>query len=165
MDFERYQPDLEAYVEQTVNGPCFICQILASNPEYQHHLVLEDEVAIAFLDKYPPLFGHTLVAPVEHREQVTGDFSLSEYLELQKRVFAVSEALRQELGAERIYILSLGSQQANAHVHWHISPLPPGVPLDEQQYAALSWDNGIIQLSPDEMEKLAQRIGRRIQLS
>lgn len=165
MNFERYHPDLTAYVQRTVNGPCFICQILAGNPEYKHKVVHQDEVALAFLDKYPPLYGHTLVAPIKHREQVTGDFSMSEYLELQKRVFAVSEALRQELNAERIYILSLGSQQANAHVHWHISPLPPGVPLEQQQYAALSWENGVIQLTSNDMENLANRIARRIEIS
>jgi hypothetical protein len=25
---------------------------------------------------------------------------------------------------ERMYCLSLGSQECNAHVHWHIAPLP-----------------------------------------
>ncbi len=164
MTYQRYQPDVDDYVQRTVNGPCFICQILAGNPDYQHHLVYQDEVAIAFLDKYPPLYGHTLVAPVQHREQVTGDFTMAEYLALQERVYAVSEALRQELAAERVYILSLGSQQANAHVHWHISPLPPGVPLEEQQYAALSWESGVLKLSPDEMAGLANRLARRLAL-
>jgi diadenosine tetraphosphate (Ap4A) HIT family hydrolase len=30
-------------------------------------------------------------------------------------------------------VLSLGSRQGNAHVHWHVVPLPPGVPYGDQQ--------------------------------
>jgi diadenosine tetraphosphate (Ap4A) HIT family hydrolase len=55
-------------------GPCFICQIVARKPDYPAHIVYEDDIAIAFLDKYPSLCGWTLVAPREHREQVTADF-------------------------------------------------------------------------------------------
>jgi hypothetical protein len=43
-------------------------------------------------------------------------------------------------------LLSLGSQQANAHVHWHIAPLPPGVPLQRQQFHQLMLENGVIPL-------------------
>src|SRR5204863_5214575 len=105
------------------------------------------------------LHGYTLVAPLEHREQVTGDFSVDEYLELQKRVYRVAEALRQEVPAERVYILSLGSQQGNRHVHWHVAPLPPGVPYEEQQFAALMMETkGYIELSPKDHDELAGRI-------
>ncbi|MDE2839463.1 MAG: hypothetical protein OXM03_02420, partial [Chloroflexota bacterium] len=60
--------------------------------------------------------------------------------------------------AERVYILSLGSQQGNSHVHWHIAPLPPGVPYGEQQYEALRAENGILEISYGEMAALAARI-------
>lgn len=74
-------------------------------------------MAIAFLDKQPRLYGWTLVAPREHREQVTGDFSVEECLDLQRTVYRVAEAVWKEVGAERVYILSLGSQQGNSRVH------------------------------------------------
>jgi diadenosine tetraphosphate (Ap4A) HIT family hydrolase len=64
--------------------------MLAGNPEYQHHVVYEDERAVAFLNRYPPLYGYVLVAPKDHREQVTGDFSLDEYLHLQAVVHRVA---------------------------------------------------------------------------
>jgi hypothetical protein len=35
-------------------------------------------------------------APKEHREQVTGDFAMEEYLELQRLVYRVSEGVREE---------------------------------------------------------------------
>ena len=70
--------------------------------------------------------------------------------------------MRQELEAERVYVLSLGSQQGNSHVHWHIAPLPSGVPFEEQQIEALSWRRGILDMSQDEMAVLAARIRLRL---
>jgi diadenosine tetraphosphate (Ap4A) HIT family hydrolase len=160
--FARIKPDTAAYHKRIQQGPCFICQIIAANPENPHHIVYEDDVAIAFLDHYPTLYGHTLIAPKRHHEQVTADFTLEEYLQLQQRIYAVAQAVRAEVNAERVYVLSLGSQQGNAHVHWHIAPLPVGVPFEEQQLQALSWQNGILDISADEMALLAARI--RLQL-
>ncbi len=104
-----------------------------------------------------------VVAPRRHCEHVTGDFTREEYLSLQDLIYQVSEALSQVVPTERIYILSLGSQQGNSHVHWHIAPLPPGVPLEEQQFEALRLEKGILNLSEEEMASLAARIGQRIE--
>lgn len=149
---------MESYLRRSQTGPCFICEIVKRNPAYQHHIVYEDSQAIAFLNKYPTLYGYVLVAPREHREQVTGDFTLDEYLALQGLVYRVAEAARQEVKAERVYILSLGSQQGNRHVHWHIAPLPPGVPYDEQQLEALRMERGVLKLPEKELRELADRI-------
>ncbi len=59
---------------------------------------------------------------------------------------------------ERIYILSLGSQSANSHVHWHVAPLPKGVPFEQQQYHALMHENGVIETTPEEMTDLALKL-------
>ncbi|MFL7811157.1 MAG: HIT family protein [Anaerolineae bacterium] len=158
--YERYEIDAEAYHRRCQTGPCFICRIVERDPEYPADIVYEDDVAIAFLDKYPRLYGWILVAPRAHREQVTGDFTIDEYLALQKRLYGVSEAVRQELGAERIYLLALGSNQGNAHVHWHIIPLPPGVPYREQQLAVFR--QGILRIPEEERGALAARISSRI---
>ena len=155
--------DFDAYVHDIQTKPCFLCAIAAKDPEYAHHIVYEDDMAIAFLNKYPVLYGYTLVAPKEHREQVTGDFAIDEYLELQQVIHRVAEAVRLATNAERIYILSLGSQQGNRHVHWHIAPLPPGVPYKEQQLAALDIEQGILDATAAEMAALAARIRSRIE--
>jgi len=135
-----------------------VCEIVSGNPDYRHHVVYEDDATIAFLNKYPTLYGYTLVAPKAHREQVTGDLTLEEYLKLQRVLYRVAEAVRQVVPTERLYLLSLGSQQGNRHVHWHIAPLPPGVPYEAQQLEALSFEQGVLDLSQDEMEALAARI-------
>ncbi|MBU1877811.1 MAG: HIT family protein [Chloroflexi bacterium] len=155
----HYRPfDMDAYVRRSQGGPCFVCALLAGDPAYRHHIVYQDEVAVAFLNKYPPLYGYTLVAPRQHREHVTGDFSPDEYLQLQHVIYRVAEAVRRVVPTERVYLLSLGSQQGNRHVHWHVVPLAPGVPYEEQQLAALSIDRGILDLPDDELAALARRI-------
>ena len=66
---------------------------------------------------------------------------------------------RQVVPTERLYLLSLGSQQGNRHVHWHVAPLPPDVPFEQQQLAALNTDL-CLDLSEDEFADLAERLRR-----
>lgn len=162
---ERYHftdRDWQEFHQRARTGPCLICEIIARNPHFPAEIVYEDETAIAFLDKYPTLLGRTLVAPRHHREQVTGDFKIQEYLELQRRVYLDAEAIRQELDAERIYLLTFGSQQGNSHVHWHIAPLPHGVPYEKQQLYAASSREGFWKLTIEEWDELAERFRRKI---
>ena len=160
--FERYEIDSEAYHKRAQTGPCFICGIIARHSDFPAHVVYEDEVAIAFLDKYPKVYGYTLVAPREHREQVTGDFPVVEYLALQRVVHRVAEAVRKAVPAERIYLLSLGSNQGNSHVHWHIVPLPAGVPYREQQLGIYK-KPGVLKIAEAEQASLAASLRQRIE--
>lgn len=133
MPDQRYPIEIGTLHRASSTGRCFICEFLGQNPEFEHTLIDETEHAVAFLSKYPTMFGYCLVAPKRHLEQVTGDFTEAEYLELQRFIYRIGEAVRKVLAPERVYILSLGSQQANAHVHWHVAALPPGLPLAQQQ--------------------------------
>ena len=160
---QRQPFDLQTYISYIQTRPCFICEMIAGNPDYAHQIVYADEVALAFLNKYPPLYGYVLVAPREHREQVTGDFTPAEYLALQQVIYRVTEAVRRVVKPERVYLLSLGSQQGNKHVHWHIAPLPFGVPFEQQQLEALRIENGFLQLSKDELATLTAQL--RVALS
>ncbi len=158
---ERKSFDLDAYIERIQNEPCFICEMIAGRLG-GNHIIYQNDEFIAFLNKYPTLYGYVLVAPVAHREQVTGDFTVEEYVSLQRAVYRVAEAVRRTVETERIYILSLGSQQGNRHVHWHIAPLPYGVPFQQQQLEALRSDHGILDISDEEMTKLALRIRQNL---
>src|SRR5919106_538852 len=151
-------PALDEYVAETSRA-CFLCEIAAGR-DTRHAIVYEDELAIAFLNRFPSLYGYVIVAPREHREQVTGDFSEDEYAALQRVVHRVGEALRRAVPTERLYVLSLGSQQGNRHVHWHLAPLPPGVPIERQQLVALSWEDGVLELSERERGELADDLVR-----
>ena len=161
--FERYYPDMDVLHHGFRTQPCFVCRILAGNNERPQHFVYEDDKAIAFLDAFPRAYGYTLVAPKEHREQVTADFTVERYLGLQQLVYRVTEAVREEVGAERMYLFTFGSNQGNSHVHWHVVPLPPGVPYEEQQGAWTSWSRGVLKIPEEEMASLAARIGARME--
>jgi ATP adenylyltransferase len=150
--------DLEAYVRRTRSGPCFICELVADNPDYAHHIVYRDERTIAFLSKYPTLEGYCIVAPIEHLEDLADDLDESRYLDLQAAVHRLARALKHVLPVERVYVLSLGSKDGNSHIHWHVAPLPPGVPYDKQQYHALMAENGILAVTGEAMAALATRL-------
>ena len=152
--------DVAALVERSTSGRCFVCEFLRGTSDYEHVLIAQTETCVAFLNRYPTLFGYVIVAPRQHVEQVTADFTEAQYLELQRFVFRVAEGVRRVLSPERIYILSLGSQAANAHVHWHIAPLPHGVPLEQQQYHALMHENGVVASTDAETQTYADELRR-----
>ena len=160
--FERYHPDMEAMHHGFRTEPCFVCRMVNGEVRFPENVIYEDDRALVFLDSYPKAYGYTLVAPKEHREQVTGDSTLEEYIGLQRLVYRVTEAVREEVGAERMYIFTFGSNQGDSHVHWHVVPLPPGVPYEEQQGAWASWSRGVLETSRGKMASLAARIGARL---
>jgi diadenosine tetraphosphate (Ap4A) HIT family hydrolase len=157
---ERKPFDLADLVERTRSGPCFICEFLAGNPAYAHHAIVEDDEAVIFLSKYPTLRGYALVCPKPHREDLATDLAPDEYLRLQARVHRLARAQKRVFDAERIYVLSLGSRQGNSHLHFHVVPLPKGIPYEQQQYHALMAENGVLDIPADEMAAMAREIGR-----
>ena len=148
-----------AYERRSREGPCFVCQVVEGTTETPPHVVYRDDFSIAFLNLYPTLLGYCLVAPLAHRVAVVDDFTDDEYHRLLGVVRQVGKAVSRAVPTERLYILSLGSNGGNAHVHWHVAPLPPGVPYDQQQLRALmARERGIVQLSTDDRDSLTKRI-------
>jgi histidine triad (HIT) family protein/ATP adenylyltransferase len=154
--------DVAAYERRTREGPCFVCAILAGHPDYSHHDIYEDAVTIAFLVRYPVLLGHCLVAPKQHVEDWVSDLGEQQFLAFQRIVHRVARAVAASVPTERMYSLSLGSQQGNTHVHWHIAPLPPGVPYRQQQLHALMAENGVLDVDDGSQASLAQAIRRHL---
>ena len=159
---ERTPFDVAAYVARVQTRPCFICELVRGSPEFFHHVVYEDDESIVFLNKFPTLRGYTLVCPKQHKEDIADDLTREEYLRLQSLVQRVARALKQILPVERVYVLSLGSMQANRHLHWHVAPLPPHVPLERQQFHALMLENGVLEIAEDEMRALAAKLARAL---
>lgn len=83
------------------------------------------------------------MAPKRHVESWVRDLDEHEFLALQSVVHHVARAVAASVPTEPMYSLSLGSAQGNAHLHWHIAPLPPGVPHNQQQLRALSAYHGV----------------------
>ena len=118
--------DSDAYERRSREGRCLVCLFAAGDPVQRadNELIYEDDEVLVFLDRYPTVEGYVLVCPRKHVEQVTGDLTEDEYAALQRWVYRVGEAIRRTLATERLYVVSLGSQQGNRHVHWHVLPLP-----------------------------------------
>ena len=157
-DAPRVQWDMAAY-QHRIRAACYVCELLSGNPEYFHHVAHRDETAVVYLCKYPALWGHLLVAPIEHREHVVDDFSADEYAALQAVVHRAGRALTSVVETERLYLLSLGSQQGNRHVHVHLVPLPPGVPYEQQQLEVMAEAEGYLDPPFEEMAALASAVG------
>jgi diadenosine tetraphosphate (Ap4A) HIT family hydrolase len=81
---------------------------------------------------------------------------------LQRIVYRVGEAVRRTVPTERLYVLALGTREGNSHVHWHVAPLPPGVPYAEQQLEALRVENGVLDVSGAELDELAAALRVRL---
>ena len=150
--------DLERYIRRSREGPCFVCAILQGHPNYSHHDVYEDNDFIAFLARYPSLLGHCIVAPKRHVESWVHELDEDAFLALQRVAHRVAKAVAASVPTERMYSLSLGSAQGNAHLHWHVAPLPPGVPYEQQQYHALMSENGVLNVDDESQAALAQTI-------
>ena len=155
--------DRSAYETRVRTGPCFLCRLLRGAPDQPEEVLHRDALAITFLSRPGVVPGHTLVAPVRHVEGVIADFTAEEYAALQRRVHEVGTAVDAVVPNERMYVLSLGSQQGNAHVHWHVVPLPPGVPYEEQQLGLFDLArHGVPARPPAETAALAAALRRRL---
>jgi histidine triad (HIT) family protein/ATP adenylyltransferase len=153
--------DLATHVKRARTGACFVWAYLGGHPDYAHEPVYSDDDVVAFLSRYPTLLGYTIVAPRTHIVDVTGDRAL--FRRVTDVVHDVAEALKATLPTERIYLMSLGSHQGNAHVHWHVAPLPPGVPYERQQFHAVMAENGVLEVAREDQIALAARIRSALQ--
>ena len=155
--------DAAAYEARVRGGPCFVCRLVRGDPAQPELVLHRDGLAVTFLSRPGVVPGHTLVAPVRHVEAVVADVLLEDYLELQRRVYAVAEAVQATVPAERLYLLSLGSRQGTAHVHWHVVPLPPGVPYPDQQFGLFDLARlGVPDLTADQHQALATALRTRL---
>lgn len=74
----------------------------------------------------------------------------------------VALAIAAPLPTEWMYSMSLGSQQGDADLHWHLAPLPPGVPYHQQQVHAVMAEDGVLPVNDNGQAALAERIRSRI---
>ena len=101
---------------------CIFCNIISGDiPSYK---VYEDENFLAFLDISQATYGHTLVIPKEHFEDI---FSMPNYL-LDKMLIIVKELavkIKQATNCKGINILNNNGETAGQSVHhFHIHIIP-----------------------------------------
>jgi histidine triad (HIT) family protein len=99
---------------------CAFCAIVAG--EQPAHVVLDDEVAVAFLDVRPLFPGHTLVVPRAHHETLA-DLPGEAVGPLFARVQRLSRAMEDGLGAAGSFVAANNRvSQSVPHLHVHVVP-------------------------------------------
>lgn len=103
---------------------CIFCDILER--KLPAHVVLDDDVVLAFLDRTPLFHGHVLVIPRTHvvtlpelAPSLVGPFF--------QRVQRLAAALPKALGAQGTFVANNNVvSQSVAHLHVHVVPRTKG---------------------------------------
>ncbi|MGH2784223.1 MAG: HIT family protein [Actinomycetota bacterium] len=99
---------------------CTFCDIIAGS--VPAHIVLDDEVAVAFLDHRPVFKGHVLLAPREHVETL-GDLTDALIDPLFSRARALARAVERGLEAHGSFVaINNRVSQSVPHLHVHVVP-------------------------------------------
>ncbi|MGI8939240.1 MAG: HIT family protein [Iamia sp.] len=103
---------------------CVFCAIVAGTAEAA--IVLDDEVAIGFLDQRPLFPGHTLVVPRDHHEALV-DLPPDAVGPLFTRAQRVAAAVVEALGAQGSFVAMNNTvSQSVPHLHVHVVPRTKG---------------------------------------
>jgi len=103
---------------------CTFCAIVAG--ELPAFVVLDDPVALAFLDVRPVFPGHVLVVPRAHVETLT-DLPAAEVGPYFEGVQRVTAAVRVAMGAQGTFVAVNNTvSQSVPHLHTHVVPRTKG---------------------------------------
>ncbi|CAN5799072.1 hypothetical protein BH10ACT1_BH10ACT1_11120 [soil metagenome] len=103
---------------------CTFCRIVAGAEPA--HVVLDDDVAVAFLDSRPLFPGHTLLVPRPHLVALP-DLPLESVGPLFERAQALSVAVRDATGAKGSFVaMNNVVSQSVPHLHVHVVPRTRG---------------------------------------
>lgn len=102
------------------NIPCPFCQMVLG--EHPAHVVFEDDLSLAFLDRRPLFPGHLLLIPREHLATL-GDLPTSLIGPLFANARLLSRAVEKGLEAEGSFVaVNNRVSQSVPHLHIHIVP-------------------------------------------
>lgn len=103
-----------------MSPPCAFCEIIAGR--VPAHRVLDDDVAVGFLDARPVFKGHVLVVPREHVVTLP-DLPAQRVGPYFMRVQWVAAAVPDALGADGTFVAANNVvSQSVAHLHVHVVP-------------------------------------------
>jgi histidine triad (HIT) family protein len=105
--------------------PCPFCEIVAGG--HAAHVVLDDDVAVAFLDARPLFPGHTLLVPRDHVETLA-DLPAATVGPYFQRAQLLARAMESEdgMGAAGSFVaINNRVSQSVPHLHTHVVPRNP----------------------------------------
>ncbi len=101
---------------------CIFCDIIQGKK--QGNFIYEDKTHVAFLDKYPIDYGHSLVLPRDHFEKIS-DMDSVKVGELFSKVPKIAKAVIETTKADAFSLAQNNGRAAKQivpHVHIHIIP-------------------------------------------
>lgn len=126
----RIQPGLERVAEQEEGrsavavATCIFCDIIEK--KLPAHVVLEDDVAVAFLDTKPLFVGHVLVVPRAHVVTLP-ELPVADVGPFFERVQSIARAMPNALGSQGTFVaMNNIVSQSVAHLHCHVVPRTKG---------------------------------------
>lgn len=106
------------------NKKCVICDII--NNAQKGYIVFENDAFIAFLDHHPLFYGHCLLSPKQHVEDIYGignDLTSELLLRIQK----IGKAVQTACQSQGTFIaINNTVSQSIPHLHIHIVPRNKG---------------------------------------
>ena len=144
-------PAKRAQTSATDGTPCPFCAIVAGTEPAL--VVLDDDVALGFLDQRPVFPGHVLVVPRVHVETFL-DLPPDDVGPLMQRVQRVAAAVERGLGADGSFVaMNNRVSQSVPHLHVHVVPRHRGDGL-----RGFFWPRRKYQ--PGEAEEIAAKLRR-----
>jgi len=105
-----------------VSGCTFCSIVVGATPA---HVVLDDEVALAFLDTKPLFVGHTLLVPRGHYETLV-DLPVDLVGPIFARARLLASLMTETLGAKGSFVAMNNTvSQSVPHLHVHVVPRRP----------------------------------------
>jgi histidine triad (HIT) family protein len=103
---------------------CVFCAIVAGDEP--SHVVLDDDIALGFLDVRPLFPGHVLLVPRAHHETLT-DLPPDQVEPLFSRAQALAGAVERAMGAKGTFVaINNRVSQSVPHLHVHVVPRTKG---------------------------------------
>lgn len=104
--------------------PCVFCDIVAGTAAAE--VVFADDIAVAFLDRRPLFYGHTLVVPAQHVVQLS-DLQGDQVGPFFARVQLLATVMPGALDASGTFVaMNNIVSQSVAHLHAHVVPRTRG---------------------------------------
>ena len=135
----------------TGTAACVFCRIVAG--ELPAHVVLDDELCLAFLDVRPVFPGHVLLVPKAHHETLP-DLPPELVEPVFTRVRRLSAAVPEAMGATGTFVaMNNKVSQSVPHLHVHVVPRRPKDGLRGFFWPRVKYEGG-----DDEMAEVAATI-------
>lgn len=140
--------------QDVIMEECIFCKI--ANKEISCYKIYEDDSVLAFLDINPVVFGHVLVVPKKHFENIfeIDDEYLKRLIIVAKRI---SIKMQEKLGAEGINLYQANGSLAGQtifHFHLHVLPCTRGDNVD-----FIKWMGKTVkELKKEEFEEIRNKL-------